>query len=134
MTRVARIGPRFARGFTLVEIMVALAIFAVVSSALIKNVGMAARQSGVLQERTIAYWVAENHLSRIRLRAHGEEPEFPAIGTDRLGVTMADREWMLRVDVQGTENELVRRVDVEVLSGEGGDESLATLTGFVGRY
>lgn len=134
MVRMTGMERRLAGGFTLVEIMVALAIFAVVSSALIKNVGMAARQSSILQERTIAYWVAENHLSRIRLRAHGEEPEFPAIGTDRLSVTMADREWTLRVDVQGTENELVHRIDVEVLSGEGGDQSLATLTGFVGRY
>lgn len=127
-------GCRWSRGFTLVEIMVALAIFAVVSSALIKNVGMAARQSGVLQERTIAYWVAENHLSRLRLRAHGEEPEFPSVGSDRQTVTMANRQWILRVDVEATENELVRRIEVNVLSDQSGDQSLVSLTGFVGRY
>lgn len=131
---MADIDGRWNRGFTLVEIMVALAIFAVVSSALIKNVSMAARQSGVLQERTIAYWVAENHLSRLRLRAHGEEPEFPSMGSDRLTVTMADRQWILRVDVEATENELVRRIEVNVLSDASDDQSLASLTGFVGRY
>lgn len=124
---------RLSGGFTLVEIMIALAIFAVVSSALIKNVGMAAKQAGILQERTLAYWVAENHLNRVRLEAHGVEPEFPAIGTNRQPVTMADREWTLKVNVESTENELVRRIEVDVMA-EGDDRSLATLTGFIGRY
>lgn len=122
-----------SRGFTLVEIMIALAIFAVVSSALIKNVGMAAKQAGILQERTMAYWVAENHLNRMRLDAHGIEPEFPGIGTNRQTVTMADRQWNLQVDVESTENELVRRIEIDVMA-EGNERSLATLTGFIGRY
>ncbi|MEX2490105.1 MAG: type II secretion system minor pseudopilin GspI [Pseudomonadales bacterium] len=124
---------RMCRGFTLVEIMIALAIFAVVSSALIKNVGMAAKQAGILQERTLAYWVAENHLNRLRLDAHGMEPVFPGIGTDRQTVTMADREWTLQVDIESTDNELVRRIEVDVMT-DGTDRPLATLTGFIGRY
>ena len=58
---------RLARGFTLLEILIALAIFAVTASALISSMTRQVSQASLLQDKTIAYWIAENELARLRL-------------------------------------------------------------------
>ncbi len=70
----------------------------------------------------------------MRLAAHGEEAEFPAIGVDRYNVTMADRDWELEVHVRSTENEFMRRVVVEVYPADTTEDPLASVTGFVGKF
>jgi general secretion pathway protein I len=50
---------RSTAGFTLIEIMIALAVFAVVSAALVRNAAVAVRQTGILEDRTLGIWVAE---------------------------------------------------------------------------
>lgn len=55
------------RGFTLIEVLVALAIIAIGLGAVIYTVGAAARTSAGLQARTYAAWVAQNRLATLRL-------------------------------------------------------------------
>lgn len=122
-----------ASGFTLLEIMIAVAVFAIVSAALVKNAALTVRQTRLIEEKTIAYWIAENQLAQIRA-ARRSADSFPGVGTDRLSVNMADRDWDVVVDTESTENEGVRRVEVSVYTEGDADRAVASLTGFVGRY
>ncbi len=124
---------RFQSGFTLLEVMIALAIFAIVSGALIRNAGQTFRQTSIIQERTLAYWIAENHLTQVRSGPRSED-SFPDIGSDRSEVTMADLEWEVVMDVEATENPDMRRIIVSVFSVDNLDNQVVELVGFIGKY
>lgn len=71
------------RGFTLLEVMVALAIFATLAAAVTSASQMILRQSGQLEARQMAAWVLDNHMQSLRL-----QPELllkPGDGTSALG-------------------------------------------------
>jgi len=121
------------RGFTLIEIMIALAIFAVVSAALIRNASLTVQQTGMIRERTLAWWVAENHLNELR-SAPRTEQNYPSIGRDRVSVRMADRDWELLVEVKETENKNMRRIEITAYNENDLEAALVTLSGFLGRY
>jgi general secretion pathway protein I len=124
---------RKSRGFTLIEIMVALAIFAVVSAALIRNASMSVRQTAIVTERTLAWWVGENQLSE--MRSVSRDPEnYPPIGNKTLSVRMAQIDWEIQVDVKSTQNENMRRVEISVFSDDDLDVPLANIHGFLGKY
>jgi len=121
----------FVRGFTLLEIMIALAIFAIASASLIKNATQTIRQTGIIQDRTIAYWVAENELNQIRA---APREGLPNLGSARSNVVMANREWDVVLDIEATENIDMRRIIVSVYLPTNADNSIVSLTGFIGKY
>ena len=120
-------------GFTLLEIMVALAIFAAVSGALIRNASQAISQTNIIQQKTLAFWIAENHLNQMRAAPH-QEDSFPGIGSERYSVTMANREWEVVMDVEATENPDMRRIIISVFTEDDLDNNLIELVGFRGKY
>ena len=120
------------RGFTLLEIIITVAIFAVASTALIRNASNSVIQTLRVQDRTIGYWLAENELEEMRSAPRTEE-FFPSIGTDRESVTMANRDWELKIQVESTENPDMRRVLVAVFAEEDLDVEVASLVGFIGK-
>jgi general secretion pathway protein I len=129
---------RFSRplkqaGFTLLEVMIALAIFAVVSGALIRNAAQTVSQTAIVQQRTVAYWVAENQLNETRGQPRNED-SFPSLGSDRFSVTMAGQDWEVLMDVESTDNPDMRRLIVSVSPASDTDYVIAELTGFVGKY
>lgn len=124
---------RKSSGFTLIEVMIALAIFAIVSTTLIKNATQTVSQSRIIQERSMAQWIAESEMQTLRLQPRTQE-NFPSQGTNMNSQTMGGREWQVEVDVRSTENELVRRVEITVFDEQDLDTPLANLSGFLGRY
>lgn len=118
------------RGFTLLEVLVALAIIAFALSALIRVTGTGAANASYLRDRTFAQWVAENRLAELRTR----DGFWPATGKDDGEVEMAGREWFWTTRVIKTPEPEMRRIDVEVRLED--DEDIAPvgiLTGFVAR-
>ena len=120
------------KGFTLIEVMIALFIFSIVSVAVIKNLSMAIRQSTVLKDRLEARWVAENYMTRMQMLPKTSE-NFPTAGFSRDSSQVGDRRWEVEVEVQETENESVRRVVLKVYKGLSEEDS-SELIGFLGRY
>ena len=120
-------------GFTLIEVMVALAIFAVVSAALIRNAALSAYQTSQLQDRTVAAWVAENRMTELRTGVRNPA-DFPRPGSRRDSVTIADREFEVMTDFIATENRDMHRVEISVFTEYDPDVPLITLAGFIGRY
>ena len=115
------------RGFTLLEIMVALAVLAIALGAVIKAVGTSAVDIGNLRDRTLASWVALNHINTLRLVR-----EWPDEGTRNGTVEMAGREWRWELQVSNTLNEDIRRIDITVY-GEDKEMPLAELVAYQGH-
>lgn len=123
---------RRSRGFTLLEIMIAVAVFATASAALVKNAMLTVRQTGAIEDKTVAMWIAENELARYRLEPRVPS-DFPGSGQDRTPITMAGKDWEVVTEFVATDNQDVRRIEVTVYRDENLDSPVATLTGFVGR-
>lgn len=54
-------------GFTLIEVLVALAIIAVAMSAAVRVAGLMTQSSGVLRDRSIAMIAAQSRMAELRL-------------------------------------------------------------------
>ena len=124
-----------ARGFTLLEMLVALTIIAVVGLAVSSAIGNVVSQTFTLEQRLVAHWVAQNHLARVRLARVGNTEALPT-GRETERVRMSGRTWRIEREIRDTTHPWLRRVEIEVFEVADGDDigPLDTLVGFVGRY
>ncbi|WP_419712387.1 type II secretion system minor pseudopilin GspI [Pseudomonas sp. NFX224] len=102
-----RFTPRMA-GFTLLEIMVALAIFATLATAVLSAGQYVLKQSVAVEERLFAAWVADNQLNELRLQTA------PADGQSQYAVHMASRDWLLRERISATTEPRLHKVEMQV--------------------
>ena len=117
------------QGFTLLEVLIALAILAIVMGTLIKVADTYAFNAGYLQEKTLAQWIAENKAVEYQLMK-----EFPPVGSKEGMTEMAKVEWQWRVKVSTTEDSRLRRLDISVAHENGElDTPITTLVAFVGQ-
>ena len=123
------------RGFTLLELMVALAVLAIVATAVLGRGGDSVRDLYAMEQRTLARWVAENEVARMRL-GRRRSTEAISLGTVRRRVRQGDRSWQVVRETQSTSHPSLRRVEVTVFAIEEGREvgPLDTLVAFMGRY
>lgn len=123
-----------ARAFTLLEVLVALAIFAVVAASVLSASARSLKTAARLEDKTFATWIADNRLQQIQLTEGAPEE-----GREQGEETYAGRRWLWQVEVQNTSEPEMRRITVRValrpaqgLRGKIEDNALATLSGFVG--
>jgi len=118
-----------ARGFTLVEVLVALMIVAMGLAALMVAVSGAARTSGYLRDKTWAQWIALNRLSEVRLNANKS-----AQSTDTSELQFANRTWHYDTRYFDTSITSMKRIVVRVYAGDAKTKGnpLAESTSFFG--
>lgn len=114
-------------GFTLIEVMVALAIAALALGAVAAAISQMVESSTAMQQRTYASWIAQNRIAELRLAN-----VVPEVSEDSDQVEFANQEWTWRSTVSETGVENLFRVDVDV-SLAGSDDVIRTVTGFVGE-
>ena len=113
-------------GFTLVEILVSLAILSIILGALIQTAGTNASNAALLRDRAVAEWVASNRLAELQL-----VPSFPETGSRTGDEEIFGNRWYWKTIVQKVEDEDLRRVDVEVRRVEDDNNPIVTVAGFV---
>ncbi len=115
-------------GFTLLEVLVALAVLAIALGALLQATSASSATQAELRARTIAGWVADNALVELRLGT-----TWPSPGS-RLGgeETMLGARWRWDMAVQATPDPDLRRLEVTVRD-PGGNPVGIPLIAFLGR-
>ena len=119
---------RTAAGFTLLEVLVALAVLALSMGAVIKATSDYTNNQSYLRDRTMAMWVARNVLVQFQV-----DKEWPKVGERKGTQEMGNREWRWLAVTSQTDEDELRRLDVEVFPIDSEDDELplSVLSGFL---
>jgi general secretion pathway protein I len=123
------------RGFTLIEVLVALVIVAVGMSVLMGALSSSARTVVYMQDKMFAEWVALNQIATLRLGL--QQGQIPPTGTTNGDLDFANRSWHWRQDVVTSQVPGINRIDFKVRPKEvkGGDDDswYVTVSGLAGN-
>lgn len=117
------------RGFTLLEVLVALAVLALSAAAILQQTGQGVRLQQQLEAKSAALALADSELALL-----GSSGQWLPMGRQTRRVTTATRDWEVETQVEGTPSTELRRVTVAVRVADAGDAALISLTTFIGRY
>ncbi|HKU15299.1 MAG TPA: type II secretion system minor pseudopilin GspI [Steroidobacteraceae bacterium] len=116
------------RGFTLIEVIVALIVVSLGMLGVIQAVSQTASNSGYLRDKSVAHWIAMNRLTEVRLQRTS-----PPVDKSSDEVEMAGQRWKWTMNVTQTPVETIRRIDISVRPAEARENvSLASVSGFYG--
>lgn len=117
-----------SRGFTLIEILVALAIIAVALAAGMRALAQSTDSATALKARTLALWVAQNRLAAAQIAT-----PWPALGNYRGNDTQAGAQFQWREAVTTTPNPAFRKIEISVMEPDRPEYQVAHLVGFIGN-
>ncbi len=115
-----------SRGFTLVEVLVALAVLAIALAAVMRAMAQAIDTTASLREHNVALWVAQN-----RLVEHEMRRDWPAADTIDGEAEMGGEKWFWREQVSTTPEPKIRRIEITVRRTDDAKDSRARLVGFL---
>jgi general secretion pathway protein I len=121
--RMAPASCRNARGFTLLEVLVALVIVGTALGASLRAVGSLTQNSNGLRSAMMATWSAENRLVQVRLNQ-----QFPTIGKRSFDCPQGDLALICAEEVLVTQNPFLRRVEVTVFESANLDRRIIKLS------
>lgn len=121
--------PRAQLGFTLLEVLVALAILAITMAAVSRTASSSIHHVEALRTRVIADWVAQN-----RLAQHQARGDWPAPGIQTGSEEQAGQTYPWQEEVIATPNPTMRRIVVNVYAPDDAKHSLRELTGYLVQY
>ncbi len=99
-----------SNGFTLIEVLVALSIFAVAVASLSGALQNSVRNADYIKEKTIAHWIANNKMVEMQAADN-----FPPIADRTEKVEFAGRQWVVRTKVEKANTAMpVRIAEVSV--------------------
>ncbi|MDX5329359.1 type II secretion system minor pseudopilin GspI [Marinobacter nauticus] len=120
-----------ARGFTLLEVLIALLVFGLIATAAAEVGSQYISSYERVRDKTLAGWVADNRINELRL-----QEELPGISENSDDRDFGQYRWRITTVVQGTAEPSMRRVEVTVArytDGGGDPVPVHTLSAFLGE-
>lgn len=116
-------------GFTLLEVLVALAVVAIALGAAVRLSGNIIDGTQGIKERTLGRWIAQNEINKRLLAANANNP--PALGAKNGETTMGGIRFRWQEDVSSTEDQSYRRIEVRVYNEQDQDFAVASVIGYI---
>lgn len=113
-------------GFTLIEILIALAILAVALAAAGRATGSATDGARILKQRMLGEWVAQNRLNEEMVKR-----SFPSVGVQNGDATQAGQTFNWQQTTSQTENPKFRKVEIKVSAKSDDSYIIASLIGYL---
>lgn len=110
-------------GFTLLEVLIAMAVISIALTAIIKTGSSTTANTVYLKQKTFAHWVAMNRMAELQA-----EKNWPSVGTTSETVEMMGQEWEWIQTTTETVDPNLRRVEIAVIFDKGGDEDFPLVT------
>ena len=121
-------------GFTLLEVMIAIAVFALIASTMSQTTSIAVDSQVYLEQKLLANWIAENKITQLRSSAWAE------LKNSREDVDVANRKWVVTVKAEDKKTFPgipvavplpIKEISVDVALTESPDSPLISLTAFM---
>lgn len=119
------------RGFTLMEVMIAMMIFGLLTAMLQQIVSGYINNYRRIESQTMASWIAQNRLTEMRL-----EDKMPGTGESDDEITFGGHDWEMETVVSNTEDPAIRRVEMTLYRLQGRQDKRVqqlVFTGFLGK-
>jgi general secretion pathway protein I len=116
------------KGFTLIEILVAVTILAIALAATTRAAGVATDGALETRYRLLATWASENRVAELRAKKL-----FPSAGTSRFNASQGGMDLVIDEVVTATANPTIRRVDLVAAQASDPQRVLAKLTAYVAQ-
>jgi len=117
-----------SRGFSLLEILVALAIFSVVSVSTYHQINAITTTAIRIEEKYYALWVGKNILEQYFI-----ERQWPSAGEDIVEYEMAGREWYVKTSITDGNNPDIKILETSVYKDKNDKSSVVTLYRMIGK-
>jgi general secretion pathway protein I len=116
------------KGFTLIEVMLAMAVFSIAGIAILGTAETNARNLGYLESKIIANWVASNQLVEATL-----DSSWPPKNNKKGKVELAGQEWLWQQKVIKTTDKDMRAIVMEVRLDEKNPAALTSLMTYISK-
>lgn len=116
------------RGFTLIEVLVALSIVVVSFVALYSGLLQMVNGTTLMQEKTLATWVGYDRITELRIAA-----EYPDVGESEGEIEMGRINWRYATEIRATDSDDIRQVIVRVAPESDPENYLGIVSGAVIR-
>lgn len=113
-------------GFTLIEMLLALAVFAYAASSILAVLGQTAKNLSEIETMTFASWVANDRLMELQV-----DTAWPPKDKEKGERELAGVKWHWQQKVEKTEDPNLRKVEVEIKADKASTSSIYTLSTFV---
>jgi general secretion pathway protein I len=120
--------PSQCRGFTLFEILIALAVLTIALGAITKMASSQSLNTAHLMDKTFAHWLAMNKITELQLMA-----KWPNKGKKQGDDEMGPRTWHWVRTVSETPDDRVRQVEITIYRDKADQSPLTTLTSFLAQ-
>ena len=119
---------KFSAGFTLIEVMLSMAIFSIAGIAILATANNNFSNTMLLEEKMLASWVASNQLVEANLEA-----KWPPKNNEKGSVELANREWFWLQKVVKTTDDNLQAIYIEVRNNEKDEKPIMALMTYVGK-